>query len=104
MINFIRRGVSKIVPTQQYELNNAITCSILTTIQEDKPIILNNNEQFDIVVLTKIIRSKFISFSKQRNKELSEMTPLEYAEMYESINGNPLVFLNNYQNYFGPIE
>ena len=104
MINFIRRGVSKIVPIQQYELNNAIACSILTTIQEDKPIILNNTEQFDIVVLTKIIRSKFISFSKQRNKELSEMTPLEYAEMYESINGNPLVFLNNYHTYFGPIE
>lgn len=104
MINFIRRGVSKIVPIQQHELNNAVVCSILTTIQEDKPIIFNNIEQFDIVVLTKIIKNKFLSFSKQRNKELSEMTPLEYAEMYESINGNPLIFLNNYQNYLGPIE
>ncbi len=104
MINFIRRGVSKIVPIQQHELNNAVVCSILTTIQEDKPIIFNNTEQFDIVVLAKIIRNKFLSFSKQRNKELSEMTPLEYAEMYELINGNPLVFLNNYQNYLGPIE
>ena len=104
MINFIRRGVSKIVPIQQHELNNAVVCSILTTIQEDKPIIFNNTEQFDIVVLAKIIRNKFLSFSKQRNKELSEMTPLEYAEMYESINGNPLVFLNNYQNNLGPIE
>lgn len=104
MINFIRRGVSKIVPIQQHELNNAVVCSIFTTIQEDKPIIFNNIEQFDIVVLAKIIRNKFLSFSKQRNKELSEMTPLEYAEMYESINGNPLIFLNNYQNYLGPIE
>jgi hypothetical protein len=101
MINFIKTAVSKTISPNQSELHSAVACTIFTLMQEEIVVTFNESEIFDLIVLTKIIRKKFLEWS---GKELSESNPLDYAELYSKFGGNPLVFLNNYQNYLGPIE
>ena len=104
MIEFVKRAVSQVIYKTNKELYNGVVCSILSIIQEDVPIIRAELEIFDFVSLAKIFNSKFAAESERKDQELSELTPLDYAELYEHFGGNSIIFLRNYQNYIGPIE
>lgn len=97
MFSIIKRAVNRVIPRDDAGLNKAIACTMIAMSQEEIPVVHNNTESFDLVVIAGILRNKFITLD-------GCPTPLEYAHIYQSLGGNALVFLNIYQNYFGPIE
>lgn len=99
MLKLIKSAVKVYVNEKQVELFNALVCSILTMQQED--IILYPGVH-DLAEIADMFADSMIAISKE---ELSELTPLDYADLYSTIiGGNTILFLKNYQNYIGPIE
>lgn len=99
MINFIKKAVQQCTDPNKKELFNGLACSIYTMLLED--IILYNN-LYDLAEIAEMIKESYINISQT---ELSECTPLDYAELYEQVvAGNSVIFLRSYQQYFGIIE
>jgi len=99
MLKLIRNAVDVYVLKQQKELHSAIVCTILTMQQED--IILYPGVH-DLAEIASTLADVYLEISKI---DLSELTPLDYAELYSTVTGgNTILFLKNYQNYIGPIE
>ena len=98
MINFVKKAVTLSVPKFQKELFNGLACSIYTMLLED--IILY--DIYDLAEIAEIIKESYLNIT---NIELSECTPLDYAELYaQVVAGNSVFYLRNYQQYFGQIE
>ncbi len=103
MINFIKRGTSKVIKNKN--IHNMIVCSIFTSIQQDIIVVHENKECFDIVKIAEFMKLNFIKLASSKSIKFIDITPLQCAEFYQIVlKGNSLLFLNNYQNYIGPIE
>lgn len=99
MLKLIKNATEVYVLKEQKELFNAIVCAILTMQQED--IILYPGVH-DLAEIANTLADVYLEISKI---DLSELTPLDYAELYSTVTyGNTILFLRNYQNYIGPIE
>ena len=99
MINFIKKAVQQCTDPKRKELFNGLACSIYTMLLED---IILYGDVYDLAEIAEIIKESYLNIT---NIELSECTPLDYAELYaQVVAGNSVVFLRNYQQYFGQIE
>lgn len=100
MIEFIKKAVQQSTDPKRKELFNGLACSIYTMLSEN----ITNlyGDIYDLAEIAEIIKESYINTSQI---ELSECTPLDYAELYANvIAGNSVLFLRNYQQYFGTIE
>lgn len=97
MIQYIKKAVSNVIPQTNTELFSAIVCFIVCDINS------GICEEYNLVNYAKNIKTLLLTYSKEKNIELSEFTPLDYAEFYDTI-GNSILFLRTYQDNFGPIE
>lgn len=98
MIQYLKKAVSKIIPVGQTELYNAVVCIMICDINSGCI-----GEQFNLISHVKDTKRALIEYSKHKDFELSEFTPLDYAEYYGTV-GNSILFLRTYQDNFGPIE
>lgn len=88
-MQFIKRVVAANTNAQG-ELKDAITCALMCNIN-------NNTADTDLLIETKKIRNGLMICRKG--------SPIDYAELYSSnLNGNSILFLRAYQDFFGPIE
>ena len=99
MINFIKKAVQQRTDPNRKELSNGLACSIYTMLLED---IILYGDVYDLAEIAEIIKESYLNIT---NIELSECTPLDYAELYaQVVAGNSVFYLRNYQQYFGQIE
>lgn len=99
MIEFIKKAVQQSTDPNRKVLFDGLACSIYTMLLED--IILYDNV-YDLAEIAEMIKESYLNIT---NIELSKCTPLDYAELYaQVVAGNSVVFLRNYQQYFGQIE
>lgn len=98
MVEFIKCAVRKVEHSQNIELFNAITCMVMCDINTNtKRIEYASN----IVTLANHIKQCCLQY----HKELSECSPLDFADIYQTIlGGNSIYFLRVYQDHIGPIE
>lgn len=105
MIEFVKRAVKSMsnrgVPR---EYSNALACFVISIVREDIQMFSGGREIFDIQSIIKQVAVTINNNTKKQLQDMGELTPLDYAEIYKNHYGNPLVFLKNYQDNFGPIE
>lgn len=74
---------------------NAISCGIFTMMQEN-----NDAMHSDIHTSAELLKKHFMENLKV---PYADASPMDFAECFADI-GSSIVFLRNYQNYFGQIE